>query len=73
MGIKVKTFLATACALVFAIGFSLSIYAFDCEQCLNNCETERTACIQSGQFTLEQCNESYKTCWGERCGFCELP
>ena len=73
MGIKVRTLLATAGALVFAAGFSLSLYAFDCEQCLGNCEAERLACLKSGQFTVAQCNQSFHTCWKLDCGFCELP
>lgn len=53
MAIKVKMHLAAACALIFAAGFSLSTYAFDCEQCLNDCEAQRAICIKSGQFTVE--------------------
>ena len=73
MSTKTKGFLATACMAIMTVGFSLSAYAFNCENCLNGCEIERQICINSGQFTLAQCNASFVTCWGEQCGFCELP
>lgn len=57
-------------AFCFGLAFSLSAFAASCEDCWNNCFSQRLACRAAGNPPAV-CTANYQAC-GRGCG-CQIP